>query len=282
MAFLRSKLFHCFLLSAASLCSAALCLAQSVRLTEAQWHGTGCYRIEMPIGTVYFEKDKGVSGFKSFIDPEGRDWIASYLPPGPKGEYRGFPNSVGNFGHAGRDSGSTTTIIGGKTEGELVVLESSNADFCFQYWFFPDRVVVKVLRSKGEYCFLLECVAGGSAEAEDFFVSADGKRHTPQGEFADFSPEWFYVGDPKAKHLLLLGKTPEDEAPNENHRQVLKGGVHNMDLYSFGRTGASEKYQIRGMMGNEHLCIISFVGAEKSHAQIKALMERWLSKPFLP
>jgi hypothetical protein len=35
------------------------------------------------MGTVYFEKDKGVSGFKSFIDPDGNDWIASCLPPGP-------------------------------------------------------------------------------------------------------------------------------------------------------------------------------------------------------
>ena len=29
-----------------------------VRLTETNWHGVGCYRIEMPMGTVYFEKDK--------------------------------------------------------------------------------------------------------------------------------------------------------------------------------------------------------------------------------
>ena len=48
-----------------------------VKLTEVQWHGTGCYRIEMSMGTVYFEKDNSVSGFKSFIDSEGNDWIAS-------------------------------------------------------------------------------------------------------------------------------------------------------------------------------------------------------------
>ena len=71
----------------------------------------------MGMGTVYFEKDNGVSGFKSMIDHEGNDWIASYMPPGPNGDFRGFPNSVGNFGHAGRDSGSTTTIVDGKTEG---------------------------------------------------------------------------------------------------------------------------------------------------------------------
>jgi hypothetical protein len=57
-------------------------------------------QIEMPMGTVYFEKDNGISGFKSFIDPDGNDWIASYLPPGPNGDFRGFPNSPGNFGHA--------------------------------------------------------------------------------------------------------------------------------------------------------------------------------------
>ena len=82
-----------------------------VKLTEVQWHGVGCYKIEMPMGVVYFEKDNGVSGFKSFIDTEGNDWIASYLPPGPNGEFRGFPNSNGNFGHAGRDSKSTTFVV---------------------------------------------------------------------------------------------------------------------------------------------------------------------------
>jgi hypothetical protein len=65
-------------------------------------------------------------------------------------------------------------VVDGRTEGDLVILESSNVDFTFQYWFFADRIAVKVLRAKGDYCFLLECVAGGSAEGEDYFVTADG------------------------------------------------------------------------------------------------------------
>lgn len=51
----------------------------TVKLTEVQWAGTGCYRIEMPMNMVYIEKDIGVSGFKSFIDMEGKDYIASYI-----------------------------------------------------------------------------------------------------------------------------------------------------------------------------------------------------------
>lgn len=257
-------------------------IAQNVKLTEVDWQGTGCYKIEMGMGTVYFEKDNGVSGFKSFVDPDGNDWIASYLPPGPNGDFRGFPNSVGNFGHAGRDSGSKTTIVDGKTEGDVVVLESSNQDFTFQYWFFTDRVAIKVLRSKGEYCFLLECVAGGSAEAEDFFVTADGKQHLPteDGAFDDFTPEWFYLGDPKSDYYLFLAKTPDDDAPNENHRQIRKGKVHNMDLYSFGRTGQEHKYEIRGMSGNEHVCIIGFHRADRPHNQIAATVESFMEFPF--
>jgi hypothetical protein len=262
----------------------AFCLpatfSNPVKLTEVQWHGTGCYKIEMPTGTVYFEKDNGVSGFKSFIDNEGNDWIASYLPPGPNGNFRGFPNSNGNFGHAGRDSKSVTRIIDDKTEGELVILESSNPDFTFQYWFFPDRIVLKVLKSKGDYCFLLECVAGGTTDADDYFVKADGKKRIPSGELPDFTPEWIYLGDAKARSHLFFGKTPDDDAPNENHRQVRNGNVLNMDLYSFGRAGADQKYQVRGMSGNEHVCIIGFVSAEKSHAEISALMEKWLGYPF--
>ena len=254
--------------------------SQQVKLTETIWDGVGCYKIEMPMGTVYFEKDEGVSGFKSFIDNEGNDWIASYMGPGPNSDFRGFPNTVGNFGHAGRDSGSTTRIVGGKTEGDFVILESSNPDFTFQYWFFPDRVVVKVLESKGEYSFLYEGVVGGSAEAEDYFVTADGERHIPSGEFDDFTPEWFYLGDPKVNNHLFLAKTPNDEAPNENHRQIREGNIHNMDLYSFGRTGPEDGYEIYGMSGNEHVCIIGFISADRNHNEIKEKVEGFLNDPF--
>lgn len=246
-----------------------------VVLTEVEWHGVGCYKIVMSMGTVYFEKDNGVSGFKSFIDPEGNDWIASYLPPGPNGDFRGFPNSVGNFGHAGRDSGSKTQIISEEREGDLVILESSNDSFTFQYWFFEDRVVIKVIKSKGDYCFLLECVAGGSADAGDYFVTSDGKKHVPteEGEFDDFTPEWFYLGDEKSDYILFMSKLPDDDAPNENHRQIRPGGLHNMDLYSFGRTGKELGYQITGMSGNEHICIIGFENRNRTHNEIIAKME---------
>ena len=254
--------------------------AQKVKLTEEIWHGVGCYKIEMPIGTVYFEKDNGVSGFKSFIDNEGNDWIASYMEPGPNGDFRGFPNTVGNFGHAGRDSGSTTRIVDGKTEGNLVILESENPEFRFQYWFFPDRVVVKVLKSTGDYSFLYEGVVGGSSEAEDYFVTADGQRHIPSGELKDFTPEWFYLGDPKVENHLFLAKSPNDDAPNENHRQIREGNLHNMDLYSFGRTGPEEGYKISGMNGTENVCIIGFISADKNHEQIKLQIESFLKDPF--
>ncbi|MFI1773690.1 hypothetical protein [Thalassobellus citreus] len=253
---------------------------KKVKLTEVEWHGTGCYKIEMPMGTVYFEKDNGVSGFKSFIDNEGNDWIASYLEPGPNGNFRGFPNSVGNFGHAGRDSGSSTIIVDNKTEGEYVILESSNKTFTFQYWFFTNHIAIKVLKSQGDYCFLLEGVAGGKADAEDYFVTADGKKHIPSGEFYDFTPEWFYLGDSKVKNVLFLAKTPDDDAPNENHRQIRKGNLHNMDLYSFGRAGKERKYEVKGMSGNEHICVIGFMPAKKSHKKISKMIKRFLEAPF--
>ncbi|TXK31157.1 hypothetical protein FVR03_19945 [Pontibacter qinzhouensis] len=258
----------------------SIAYAQKVKLTEEEWHGAGCYKIAMPMGTVYFEKDNGVSGFKSFIDKEGNDWIASYMEPGPNGDFRGFPNSTGDFGHAGRNSNSTTVVVNGKTEGDLVILESSNPDFTFQYWFFPDRVAIKVLKSKGEYAFLYEGVAGGSADAEDYFVTADGKKHIPSGEFSDFSPEWFYLGDPKVKSYLFLAKTPDDDAPNENHRQIRKGDVHNMDLYSFGRSGPENGYKVYGMSGTEHVCIIGFADTTKSHKQMTRMIQKFLKNPF--
>ena len=177
-------------------------------------------------------------------------------------------------------SGSTTKIVGDRTDGDHVILESSNADFTFQYWFFPDRIAVKVLRSKGDYCFLLETVAGGTADDADYFVGADGVKRTPRGEFPDFSPDWFYLGDPKAKHVLFLAKTPDDSAPNENHRQIRPGGLHNMDLYSFGRPGPEQKYEIRGMSGPGHVCMIGFLDASLPHAEIAARLPRCVPDSF--
>jgi PelA/Pel-15E family pectate lyase len=254
--------------------------SQHVKLTEVEYHGTGCYRIEMPMGIVYFEKDNGVSGFKSFFDPEGNDWIASYLPPGPNGDFRGFPNSVGNFGHAGRDSGSKTKVVNDITEGDLVVLESSNDKFTFQYWFFANHIAIKVLKSEGDYCFLMECVAGGTADEEDYFVLADGVKRIPNGEFYDITPEWLYLGDPKSKYFMFLGKTPEDDAPNENHRQIRPSGEHNMDLYSFGRAGREHKYKIEGMSGNDHVCVIGFTPASRTHKEMTEMIESILDSPF--
>ncbi len=256
--------------------------ASPVKLSEVVWKGVGAYKIDMPMGTVYFEKDGGVSGFKSFLDNEGNDWIASYLPPGPNGNFRGFPNSVGNFGHAGRDSGSATTVVGGKTEGDRVILESTNGTFTFRYHFFADHIAVEVLKSEGDYNFLFEGVIGGTADAEDYFVTADGKRHIPSGEFWDFTPEWFYLGDPKAENLLFLAKTPDDDAPNENHRQIRPNGQHNMDLYSFGRTGREHGYAVQGMSGNEHVVIIGFVPKSRTHGEIAAMLEGFLADPFTP
>lgn len=254
--------------------------ARPVKLTEVEWHGTGCYKIEMPMGTVYFEKDHGVSGFKSFLDPDGNDWIAAYMPPGPNGGFRGFPNSPGNFGHAGRDSGSTTVVVDGKTEGDLVILESSNAEFTFQYWFFPDRVAVKVLRAEVEYHFLLETVVGGFADAEDYFVLADGTRGLPQSEFAKLNPNWIILGDPQVRHVMFLGKTPDDDLPDQIRRQVRPSGLHNMDMYSFGRAGTGRDGQINGLQGTEHVCVIGFVSADRRHDEIVRMMDRFRVDPF--
>lgn len=124
-----------------------------------------------------------------------------------------------------------------------------------------------------EYCFLLEYVAGGTADAEDYFVTADGSKHIPSGEFADFTPEWFYLGDPKVNHFLFLAKSPDNGAPNENHRQIRSGGRHNMDLYSFGRAGEEQQYEIRGMSGNEHICIIGFTPADRPHEAMADMIE---------
>jgi hypothetical protein len=81
--------------------------------------------------------------------------------------------------------------------------------------------------------------------------------------------------------VLFLAKSPEYDAPNENHRQIRPNGQHNMDLYSFGRTGKENGYKIYGMSGNEHICIIGFAEKEKSHHEMTTAIETYLSSPFV-
>jgi hypothetical protein len=36
-----------------------------------------------------------------------------------------------------------------------------------------------------------------------------GEKRTPNGEFYDFTPEWFYLGDPKSEYFYSLEKAPK-------------------------------------------------------------------------
>jgi hypothetical protein len=58
--------------------------------------------------------------------------------------------------------------------------------------------------------------------------------------------------------------------------------MHNMDLYSFGRAGREQKYAIRGMSGNDHVCFIGFAPASRTHNEMTALIEAFLEQPFKP
>jgi hypothetical protein len=53
-----------------------------------------------------------------------------------------------------------------------------------------------------------------------------------------------------------------------------------MDLYSFGRAGREHKYKIEGMSGNEHICIIGFAPASRTHNEMTAMIESLLENPF--
>jgi len=59
------KIYKVFIVASFLIFTVTASFAQ-VKALEVEWGGVGCYKIEMPMGTVYFEKDNGVSGFKSF------------------------------------------------------------------------------------------------------------------------------------------------------------------------------------------------------------------------
>jgi hypothetical protein len=83
-----------------------------------------------------------------------------------------------------------------------------------------------------------------------------------------------------SQERAFFAKTPEDDALNENHRQIRPNRLHKMDLDSFGRTGADRKYHTLGMSGNEHVCVMAFAPSSRTHREMTELIEAYLKPPF--
>lgn len=149
--------------------------AQDLTIDPVSWQGVNCYKVVTPWATLYFENNKGSSGFKSIIDRQGKDWLQAGYGWGNSFDWRGFPNMTeGNFGHASRDSGSANTVE--MNDPGHVVIASKNKRMECKYHFFPSHGAIEVIRAhvKG-YAFVWEGTNGGSVEPNaDFFVLSDG------------------------------------------------------------------------------------------------------------
>lgn len=220
-----------------------------------------------------FEAGKGVSGFGGLWSNDGVDWLRCYAGPGTFAN-RGFPNSIGNFGHANRSSGATNTIRDDKRSGDHLIIDAVNAQLHFAYHFFEDHVALEVLKATAGYHFLIETNAGGNVKARYWTGAGTPGQMTSH---LDFTPEWIYISDAEDKSpwRLLMVKTPEDNVANECWLQG-----NNMSGFSWGRMGPSGSYKDGLLSGLENKISLAMVPKEMPHEKVKEMAEK-LSKNHL-
>jgi hypothetical protein len=119
---------------------------------------------------------------------------------------------------------------------DLAIINSVSADGAWDVtWEFRvDRATLTVNKAKSFYWLLYEGTPGGAVGPEDFWVQANGTRHTIEdkydGDLPD--PEWVYFADGKLNRSLLLVHH-EDDNLNE---QYWNGGE--MVVWGFARNSS--------------------------------------------
>jgi len=233
------------------------------------------WMIETKNAKWLFEAKDEISGLGGLWSNDGKDWLQCFSGP-MQPLSRGFPNSVGNFGHPNRPSGSVNTIRGDKRSGDHVIIDSENNDLHFAYHFFETHLTIEVLKAKTGYHFLLETTPGQEIL---------GKYWMPSGELGvlqdhqELSPEWLYLTDRQetSDYMLLAVKTPDDDAPNETWQ------IDNRMMgFSWGRYGRSRAWEGGHLSGLEHKISLTMVPAGRSHEEIDYTAEQLIEDHFAP
>jgi hypothetical protein len=234
--------------------------------------------IETKTAKWLFEAGKQRSGFGGLWSNDGMDWLQCFSGPGTA-RNRGFPNSIGNFGHANRASGAKNTVRDGKMSGDHLIIDAENKNLHFAYHIFEDHLAVEVVKANTGYHFLYEATAGGSIYVK--YWTADGKeaKVNPDKYDQDLTPEWIYLTDKeeKCKYKLLMVKTPDDDFPNEQWQQG-----KNMSGFSWGRHGRSKKWKGGFLTGLDHKISVAMIPAETPYEEIKKMAETLSSNHLVP
>lgn len=236
---------------------------------------TNGFEIQTETAKWFFESHDGISGFGGLWDNDDNDWLQCYGGGGTPGN-RGFPNSMGNFGHANRSSGATNTVRDGVMSGDHVIIDAQNSQLHFAYHFFEDHMALEVVAASIGYHFLYESTTGGSVYAK--YWTADGNVGQLMSH-QDFTPEWIYLTDAgeTCAYKLLMVKTPDDNAPNECWQQ---GG--NMGGFSWGRYGPAAGYDGGHLSGLDHKISLAMIPKETPYAEIKEMAEALMANHLEP
>jgi hypothetical protein len=260
--------------------------AAAVSVSEVTWQDRTVFKVETKTGTYYWESAPNRSGFMSFVDKDGWDWIQSGYGPKPI-RYRGFPNSIDRWGHPSEDNGTAYNKIVGPARGDHVIVESEKVgSIKARLHFFDSHLAIEVLSVKdAPYALLYEGTPGGDYNAKHF-VLPDGSAHEPKpwcGVLdwpADGPGEWFYLVGKNSKVRLWFAHTPAEDTKSECFSGFDSKPA--MDVFSFGRTCENEKWT-PFLKGTDHKVMAGFVGDESmGHEQIRAMVQAIMKNPFQP
>lgn len=218
--------------------------SETVSLTHGRDISAGdvpCYVITTAGTTFYLEKEGG--GLSSMLDVDGVDWLGFHKEEGSgwKGEYRGFPNSIGkqdgNFFHAlNAGTDVSTSVVEIESDHHVrIVFTSGNGKWTGRWDFYPDRCDFTMAEvSPGyKYWVLYEGVPGGEMNETDFwYSSADRVTHLidekQEGDLP--GPEWIAFGDANSPRMIYLLHHDDDEFPDDYFNRPY------MTVFGFGRS----------------------------------------------
>jgi len=262
--------------------------SSAATISEVTWQDRVNFKIETTMGTFYWESAPNRSGFMSFVDKDGWDWIQSDYGL-KKAPYRGFPNTIDRWGHPSEDNGTAYNKVIGPKSGKHLIIESEKpGSIKARVHVFETHMAMEVLSVKdAPYWFLYEGTPGGDFNSKKY-VLPDGSELSPKPWCgvsdwpADGNGEWFYIVGKNSKVRLWFAHTPNDDTKSENFSGNATGKQPGMDVLSFGRTCENNNWT-GFLKGTQHKVMWGFIHDEKmTHAEIQQMIRAIMKNPLKP
>lgn len=197
--------------------------------------GQESFKITTPHGTWFYHKQG--AGFSSLVDNDGNDWLSYKVGDGPRGEFRGLPNTGHKEGymHPGKTMSDSKLLAGGPLRA-VIESESLDGKWAGRWEIYPRYAVFTITKVSHPYWFLYEGTPGGTLEpSEDYWMRPDGSRGALNEPFAgeQMNEDWVCFADGKINRSLFC-------AQHENRSEMTSYYLMEeaMTVFGFGRNKA--------------------------------------------